>query len=261
MARNHLTETPEQREIRLAKDRERKRAYRATDKGKAEESERNKRYRESEHGKQVNYELGRKYRASLAPGEAAATLKEWVLANPEKHKAHGQRYYKKSRAADPEKARRESTEKAKKFRARIKTDLSPEEQSAWRKKHNRHLRQWRKEHPEYSKAFNKAYAKTEKGRATCIAAQQRKRARKAKAAGNVTTKQWLDKIAEHGNKCFYCLRPFTKDLLATMDHMIPISRQGRHSPENITPACRSCNSRKHDKTVEEYLAWLSDDIG
>jgi len=41
-----------------------------------------------------------------------------------------------------------------------------------------------------------------------------------------------------------------------MDHRIPLSRGGRHEIENITPACKPCNSRKHTRTEEEFRALL-----
>jgi len=41
-----------------------------------------------------------------------------------------------------------------------------------------------------------------------------------------------------------------------MDHRIPLSRGGRHEIENITPACKPCNSRKHTRTEEEFRAFL-----
>jgi 5-methylcytosine-specific restriction endonuclease McrA len=47
--------------------------------------------------------------------------------------------------------------------------------------------------------------------------------------------------------CQYCGR--TEDL--TLDHVIPKSRGGKTSWDNLTTACRKCNSRKGDLTPEE----------
>lgn len=51
-------------------------------------------------------------------------------------------------------------------------------------------------------------------------------------------------------KCAYCKGRFTdKDL--TLDHIIPKSRGGTSSPENLITSCLSCNQRKADRTPEE----------
>lgn len=41
-----------------------------------------------------------------------------------------------------------------------------------------------------------------------------------------------------------------------IEHITPMSRGGSHEMHNLLPACRSCNSQKRDKTLEEYRAWL-----
>lgn len=49
------------------------------------------------------------------------------------------------------------------------------------------------------------------------------------------------------NKCQYC--GATKNL--TLDHVIPKSRGGTHTWDNVVIACTHCNSRKGDRTPEE----------
>jgi DNA-directed RNA polymerase subunit RPC12/RpoP len=49
------------------------------------------------------------------------------------------------------------------------------------------------------------------------------------------------------NVCQYC---GSKDDL-TLDHVMPKSRGGRTTWDNLTTACRRCNSKKGDLTPEE----------
>ena len=50
-----------------------------------------------------------------------------------------------------------------------------------------------------------------------------------------------------GNRCQYC---GTHDHL-TLDHVLPKSRGGKTNWDNLTTACKRCNSRKGDLTPEE----------
>ncbi|MFC4949905.1 HNH endonuclease [Pseudonocardia sp. GCM10023141] len=56
-------------------------------------------------------------------------------------------------------------------------------------------------------------------------------------------------LRRDGRRCAYCGRKAD-----TIDHVIPRSRGGQHSWENCVAACRSCNSRKADRMLEE-IGW------
>jgi len=49
-----------------------------------------------------------------------------------------------------------------------------------------------------------------------------------------------------GNTCQYC-----GHRAENLDHVIPRSRGGTHTWENVVAACRSCNTRKGDRTPGE----------
>lgn len=74
---------------------------------------------------------------------------------------------------------------------------------------------------------------------------QRARARKVQAPINdFTTAQWLEIQAAYDHRCAYCGKRAKGHL--TQEHITPLSKGGSHTASNIVPACRSCNSRKHD---------------
>ena len=47
--------------------------------------------------------------------------------------------------------------------------------------------------------------------------------------------------------CSYCL-----NLADTIDHIIPLTKSGTNFEDNLTPACRSCNSSKANKLISEW---------
>src|SRR5208283_587336 len=67
--------------------------------------------------------------------------------------------------------------------------------------------------------------------------------------------QWLNLLKAFDFKCFYCHAELSKKT-RTLDHKIPLSRGGSNEPENLVPCCRTCNSRKHNMTAEEFMLRL-----
>ncbi len=75
------------------------------------------------------------------------------------------------------------------------------------------------------------------------------RARRDEAVGTFTWQEFFEKCTAQDWKCTYC--GLEKPL--TVDHMIPLSKGGSNSIDNITPACLTCNCSKGDKTYDEYI--------
>lgn len=51
-----------------------------------------------------------------------------------------------------------------------------------------------------------------------------------------------------GLECSYCGSTDNP----TVDHIVPLIRGGSNDMDNLTPACRSCNSSKGDKLLSEW---------
>ncbi len=84
------------------------------------------------------------------------------------------------------------------------------------------------------------------------AAELRRRARKNGAKRvDLTEEQWRDIVQYYDGRCAYCFGLFSR---LEKDHVIPISKGGDHSADNVVPACRSCNASKNARTPEEWLA-------
>lgn len=81
----------------------------------------------------------------------------------------------------------------------------------------------------------------------------KRRAIKVGAVGLYTIDGWLQKLAYHGGRCYYCKLIPRK---VVMEHRIPLSRGGTNWLANLVPSCTSCNCSKHNKTEKEYREWL-----
>jgi len=55
-------------------------------------------------------------------------------------------------------------------------------------------------------------------------------------------------LRRDGHRCQYCGR---SDLSLTIDHVLPLSRGGEDTWENLVCACVQCNNRKGDRTPDE----------
>ena len=79
---------------------------------------------------------------------------------------------------------------------------------------------------------------------------QRRRVKRVAAADNdLTPGQWLQ-IKDAWGGCAYC---GATDLPLQRDCVLPISRGGRYTVENIVPACRSCNASKSNGEVTSWM--------
>lgn len=147
-------------------------------------------------------------RRAANPEEANIWAKRRRDANPEK--THAKQNAR--RAANPEKFRAQ---------ANMRYAADPEKFRAYSKAH-------RIAHPESVLVSNSIY-----------------RARKRAAPINdLTANEWMAIKAHYGNRCIYC---GIKSKRLSMDHIIPLSKNGSHTVSNIVPACKSCNSKKRNK--------------
>lgn len=65
----------------------------------------------------------------------------------------------------------------------------------------------------------------------------------------ITFEEWVMLVNMFDGMCSYCGIVPPK---LTMDHIIPISKGGRHVMENITPSCLSCNNSKGATDAQQF---------
>jgi 5-methylcytosine-specific restriction endonuclease McrA len=102
------------------------------------------------------------------------------------------------------------------------------------------IRHWLENNPEKVAAMNQRR-------------NDRRRTRVVQALGDgITETEWLELREEFDHACAYC---HARNVPLQRDHARPLAHPtepGRHDASNIVPACRSCNSRKHTRTLLEF---------
>jgi len=63
---------------------------------------------------------------------------------------------------------------------------------------------------------------------------------------DLTNAEWAETLAYFNHACAYCLR---SDVPLTMDHVVPVSKGGPHTRDNVVPSCQPCNSKKGAKLL------------
>jgi len=83
---------------------------------------------------------------------------------------------------------------------------------------------------------------------------------KKQTVNDLTKEEWVDTLIYFNYKCAYCgmseeehREKFNEFL--HQDHIIPLSNSGGYTKNNIIPACRSCNTSKNAKTLEEFIIY------
>lgn len=97
------------------------------------------------------------------------------------------------------------------------------------------IKEWQQNNPDKVRVYKK---------------NNKHRRRTATQTGIITPQEWYDLCAKYGGVCLRCKE--TKPL--TMDHIVPLSKGGLHSIENIQPLCGRCNSIKHTKCMDYRTA-------
>jgi len=188
--------------------------------------------------------------------------RKWQLDNPEKVAASIERRMK----ADPEGWAKAHLDAVKRHRAR-----NPEAAREWDRQHRlanpaRHKAtqdRYKAKHPNAQNEAAARWRKNNPGKQAAASARWRAanpKSAKARDARNndrrrtvecyeILPGEWERTCARFRHECAYCgERPGR----LTQDHVIALSRGGRHSIGNLVPSCQSCNSSKNASLIVEW---------
>lgn len=176
--------------------------------------------------------------ASKKPGSEASgkilkhpKKREYYLANREKKLAYNRAYW----AANKDKANAKHAEYRKKNRLKI----------------NALNRAYWDKHPEKFKGWRKKWINKNRGVVSSYDANAR-----ARQLGVDYDKELIEQFFswiknQDFVSCSYC-GCFIPSNKVHIDHIVPITRNGAHHPDNFAVACHSCNSSKTDKLLSEW---------
>lgn len=178
----------------------------------------------------------RKARYDANPEKFRAESRAFREANPEYFKSYLRTYYAENRV-------KWITYAANRDPGEVRA-YGKAYREANREKVRAGVRDWHRRHPHVARQASYAY------RAKIAALPK---------VENTLTSAEIDEILEFFDfRCGYCLvdlRTLPKGFV-TLDHMQSVLRGGPNTAENVIPCCRSCNSRKKDRSMLLMASYL-----
>lgn len=180
--------------------------------------------------------------------EASARARRYYAEHRDSLKANARKYYGSNQETKKQYSRqyyadnRETiVEQRKDYRRRTKAESE------------QRVRDWCAANPERRRAIANRYGKTDKGHV----ARLRRRAREHTLLDAFTADDWRACLTWWHDACAYC--GAAGNLAA--DHFIPLASTDCPGtvPENMLPACKSCNSSKADRDPVEWLTERTDE--
>lgn len=114
--------------------------------------------------------------------------------------------------------------------------------------------QWHKDNKDHCSEVSRYYRQTERGIIAKRTRAHNRRARKRGAVGTHTTEELYQQLKHQKGKCYYCHVKLGKGRDSwNGDHIIPLSRGGTNTIDNIVIVCPSCNFRKGTKLPHEWI--------
>ena len=193
--------------------------------------------------------------------ERKAHPEEISIAKAQTRQRHLDKY--KARDAAYYKANRESRKAWQSEYRNADKERTKQQKANHYLRHKEYLKkkqaQWYRDNKERASEWNKAYRQTVKGRAVIMQGNAKRRALKkgcevADCTALIT--EWRSSTVV----CYLC----GKTILGSkchIDHIIPLSKGGKHEPKNIAPTCPPCNMSKGSKMLQDFTgrkAELSD---
>jgi 5-methylcytosine-specific restriction endonuclease McrA len=199
----------------------------------------------------------------------------------EHKRQYNQEYYEENKEANAQRCvayygehREQILEHVKKWRSDNREEISARRSALYWESEERRTKMasynstYRKEHPEIRIAWTELHREriVETNRHWRLGHRMlcRFRVREYRALKVVNTPidemltlgEWKDILQRFDYRCAYCGHKLRLDgtrwEVPEQDHVIPLSKGGKHTKANIVPACRHCNASKNKRTPREW---------
>jgi 5-methylcytosine-specific restriction endonuclease McrA len=158
-----------------------------------------------------------------------------------KRLADGKRYRDENPDRMRELKRKWATENPEKNRARSRRYIEKNRATIRKRQRQRHdaeinaqrCREWRAVNAEKTRLY---------------VATRRARKRNNPDSVGISERDWL-RLVRRYRGCAYC---GAITINVELDHVVPLSKGGRHAIGNVLPACKSCNSRKNSRLLADW---------
>ena len=115
--------------------------------------------------------------------------------------------------------------------------------------HPEQTRQYFQQHYLKNREFNLAYKREHyrNNKEKFLAYAKHRKELLKRGGAWFTEDEWNDLLDLCGHRCAACR---ATDVKLTVDHIVPVSKGGRNSIDNIQPLCLNCNKRKFTKHID-----------
>lgn len=176
------------------------------------------------------------------PVKNAQYSRDYYLAHKEEYAARGRSWSSKNKER---RVQHTMTWRAK------NSDRHKQYQKEWREKNRARIEEARIQNKHKQKGYEAAYNNRHPGRK--LASKMKRRALERASTINLESiQQWMQSVKSGQSfVCYYCGKRFPVENLH-FDHIVPLSRGGPHSVENLCASCSGCNWSKGDKPLRVW---------
>jgi len=216
-------------------------AWQRSPKGYASHRAATKKYDASPRGKAKKAE----YFGSEA-GQAAILR---YVRSPKYNETRRARYHRSDKVKQTQRAYYHSGRGKAVIQKYLHTEKGHTKSETYKKSHARKVAVISYKQSSKGKVSERRYWQSERGRANAARANHKRQGLLAAMPvflSKLTAKEWQEIQKAYGFACVYCKR---NDKPLTRDCIIPVTKGGFYTKDNVVPACRSCNARKGNRQI------------